>query len=158
MRSDAISRCAAPWMSAESYQGCMQGIRVEDNRKGPARRRIGVVLDPEVFVEALILRRIEALPKRRQAGWVRDLLVRGFLAESRDVRALQIGALPVNNAEHRVPRVPCPGFTLSARSESSLKPASVTRTSGHTERSDAERSATDDGLGKPFAYLRKVVG
>lgn len=136
----------------------MQGIRVEDNRKGPARRRIGVALDPEVFVEALILKRIEALPKRRQVGWVRGLLVRGFLAESRDVRALQVGASPVLNAEHGVPLVRRQGFTLSARSESSLKPASVTRTSGHTERSDAESSATDNGLGKPFAYLRKVVG
>ena len=158
MRSNAIRRCAAPWMSAESYQRYMHGIRVEDNRKGPARRRIGVVLDPEVFVEALILGRIEALPKRRQAGWVRGLLVRGFLAESRDVHALQVDTSPVNNAEHRVPRVPRPGFTLSARSELARKPASVPRTSGHAERADATSSATDNGLGKPFAYLRKVVG
>jgi hypothetical protein len=131
---------------------------VKGNRNDPARRRIGVVLDPEVFVEGLILKRIEALPKRRQADWLRGLIVRGFLAESRVVRALEIGASRVTNAEHRLPPVTGPGFTFSARSESSLQPVSVRRTSGDAGRSDAASSAMPNGLGKPFAYLRKVVG
>ena len=52
-------------------------------------------LDAGMLVEALILERLNALPKRRHQDWIRSLLVQGFLAESRVLRQID-GAMAEN--------------------------------------------------------------
>ncbi len=53
--------------------------------------RISVRLDAGLPVEALIVKRLIALPKRRHQDWIRALLIQGFVAESRVHRQVQIG-------------------------------------------------------------------
>jgi hypothetical protein len=111
-----------------------------------------------VLIEGLILARLEVLPKRRQTDWVRGLLVNGFLAESRLLRALQAGASAKEGEAHRMRPVAAPGFTYDetqrrpAHAEPAARPAPVEGRHQHS------KPAKPDGLHKPFAHLRKVVG
>lgn len=49
--------------------------------KASGRNRIVLQLDPRIALEALILNRIERVPKARQQEWLRGLLVQGFQVE-----------------------------------------------------------------------------
>ena len=82
------------------------------NPSETVRRRVSVPLDPEVLIEALVLARLEALPKRRRASWVRGLLVQGFLIESRVLRSLRTDGSAAANVEQRLPSVAAAGFTF----------------------------------------------
>lgn len=128
------------------------------NRRDPARRRVSVPLDPEVLIEALILARLEALPRRRQTDWIRGLLVNGFLAESRVLRALQTGASTNGDEEQRPRSLAAAGFAFGqwrgkpAQAEPEARPAPVDGWHQHS------KPQKPDGPHKPFAHLRKVVG
>ena len=122
------------------------------------RRRVSVPLDPEVLIEALILARLEALPKRRRADWVRGLLVQGFLAESRVLRSLQAGASAKGDEQYRPPPIAAAGFTFGAWGRWPVPAEPAMRTGpdiGRYERSGVPKT---DQPCKPFAHLRKVVG
>lgn len=69
-------------------------------------RRVGVPLDPDLLVEALILERLTRLPKRRHPDWLRTLLVAGYLAERRRDQKLSESttATPVLGRQHPAPR------------------------------------------------------
>jgi hypothetical protein len=128
------------------------------NRRDPARRRVSVPLDPEVLIEGLILARLEVLPKRRQTDWVRGLLVNGFLAESRLLRALQVGASAKGSEEQRPRSLAVAGFAFGewrGRPAHAEPAASSSPVDGRHQQS---KPAKPDGPHKPFAHLRKVVG
>jgi hypothetical protein len=132
--------------------------KVTANRRDPARRRVSVPLDPEVLIEALILARLEALPKRRQLDWVRGLLVNGFLTESRLVRALQAGASAKGDEEQRPRSLAAAGFTFGQWRGRPAQAEPATRPSPVDGRHQHSKPAKPDGPHKPFAHLRKVVG
>ena len=73
-------------------------------------RRVTVRLDPGLLVEALILKRLNTVPKRRHPDWIRALLVQGFLAECRVVRQLKGTASENAIAKRRMQPSPGSGF------------------------------------------------
>lgn len=120
-----------------------------------ARRRVCVPLDPEMLIEALVLARLEALPKRRRADWVRGLLVQGFLTESRVIRVLQTGAPADGDESGRLPATRTAGFTFGERLTRPGWTEPAARAGAGDERPLAPKTDQPD---KPFAHLRKVVG
>lgn len=128
------------------------------NQSETVRRRVSVPLDPEVLIEALVLARLEALPKRRRADWVRGLLVKGFLTESRLLRSLQTDASAAVNDEQRLPRVAVAGFTFGEWGRRPALAESAKRAGSDIGRSGRPGAPKTDQPGKPFAHLRKVVG
>jgi len=82
-------------------------------------RRVSVRLDPGMLIEALILKRLNTVPKRRHPDWIRTLLIQGFLAECRVVRRLN-GIAPEHLiAKRRVQPSPGSGFDFGDRSAGS---------------------------------------
>ena len=120
--------------------------------------RVSVQLDPGMLVEALILQRLNAVPKRRHQDWIRSLLVQGFLAESRLVRQLN-GTAPGNQAtEHRAQRSRRSGFDFSEWLGRSANPKPVVRATPDMRKEDPLGFVEQGRSDKPFAHLRKVVG
>ena len=118
-------------------------------------RRVTVRLDLGLLVEALILKRLDTVPKRRHPDWIRTLLVQGFLAESRVVRQLKGTAAEHPIAKRRVPPSPGSGFDFGESFARSVNPQRVMRVN---RRVSQEVHTSPVGAGKPFAHLRKVVG
>jgi len=117
--------------------------------------RISLSLDPGMLIEGLIIRWLEALPKRRHPDWVRSLLAQGFLAESRMVQQLR-SASAEPSASGRPPRQTArPGLAFGAWLGSSAA-------AGHRSAQPTDQLRPVPGLSsgtdKPFAHLRKVVG
>jgi len=111
-----------------------------------------------MLVEALILQRLNAVPKRRHQDWIRSLLVQGFLAESRLVRQLN-GTAPGNLAtQHRAQQSRRSGFDFSEWLGRSANPKPVVRTTPDVPKEEPPSFVEQGSLAKPFAYLRKVVG
>ena len=118
-------------------------------------RRVSVRLDPGLLVEALILKRLNTVPKRRHPDWIRALLIQGFLAESRVVRQLKGTASEHPVAKRRVQPSPGSGFDFGEGFARSVKPQRVMRVN---RRVSQEVHTSPVGAGKPFAHLRRVVG
>ena len=118
-------------------------------------RGITVRLDPGLLVEALILKRLNTVPKRRHPDWIRALLIQGFLAECRVVRQLKGTAAQHPIAKRRVPPLPMSGFTFGDGFARSVNPQRVMRVN---RRVSQEVHTSPLGADKPFAHLRKVVG
>ncbi len=121
-------------------------------------RRVTVRLDPGLLVEALILKRLNTVPKRRHPDWIRALLVQGFLAECRVVRQLAGTASENAFAKRRMQPSPGSGFDFSdgfARSANAKRDRGVNR---HVANKFPPSPVAAGGLDKPFAHLRKVVG
>ena len=126
-------------------------------RTDPEGRRVSVRLDPGLLVEALILKRLDTVPKRRHPDWIRALLVQGFLAECRVVRQLAGTASENAFAKRRMQPSPGSGFDFSdgfARSANAKRDRGVNR---HVSK-EVPASPAASGIDKPFAHLRKVVG
>ena len=124
----------------------------------PKGRRIHVQLDPGMLVEALILERLNALPKRRYPDWIRSLLVQGFLAESRVFRQLDGTASENRVAERRVQQSARSGFDFGDWTGRSPYPTALVRVNREVPQDDPPSSKEQSGASKPFAQLRKVVG
>ena len=125
---------------------------------GVEGRRITVRLDPGLLVEALILKRLNTVPKRRHPDWIRALLVQGFLAECRVVRQLKGTAAQHPIAKRRVQASPGLGFDFGegfARSANAKRDIGVNR---HVANKFPPSPVAAGGADKPFAHLRKVVG
>ena len=121
-------------------------------------RRVSVRLDPGLLVEALILKRLNTVPKRRHPDWIRALLVQGFLAECRVVRQLAGTASENAFAKRRMQPSPASGFDFSDGFARSANPQRIVRTNRDVSNQDPPRPVVAGGLDKPFAHLRKVVG
>jgi len=121
-------------------------------------RRITVRLDPGLLVEALILKRLNTVPKRRHPDWIRALLIQGFLAECRVVRQLKGTAAQHPIAKRRVQASPGLGFDFGegfARSANAKRDIGVNR---HVANKFPASPVAAGGVDKPFAHLRKIVG
>jgi len=111
--------------------------------KGRTGHRITLQLDPRIALEAIILNRMERIPKTRRQEWLRGLLVQGFRAECRALRdvprELELSKATAFSSwlENDSPRPVAP----SDRPQ--VMEAEITNASG----SD-----------KPFARLSKVIG
>ena len=120
----------------------------------PPPSRFSVALDLKVPLERLILSRLQALDTRARQSWLRSLLTQGFLLECRILKIDRESRLDVEpgRAEAR-PVPPSAPYTLTASSRFTgstdpVKPA----------RANVEEIATTGTDGKPFAYLRRVIG
>ena len=120
-------------------------------------RRVSVRLDPGLLVEALILKRLNTVPKRRHPDWIRALLVQGFLAECRVVRQLAGTASENAFAKRRMPPSPGSGFNFSEGCARSANPKRDIGVNRHVSK-EVPASPAASGIDKPFAHLRKVVG
>lgn len=127
-------------------------------RNIPVGRRVSVSLDPGMVVEALILQRLDTVPKRRHSDWIRTLLVQGFLAESRVHQQLGETETDTPNCPRRRPQSARSGFNFGDW-HSRSKPAKPV-VNAIPDRSEValSRPVKKDGADKPFAHLRKVVG
>ena len=120
--------------------------------------RVSVQLDPGMLVEALILQRLNAVPKRRHQDWIRSLLVQGFLAESRLVRQLNGTARENQATQHRAQQSRRSGFDFSEWLGRSANPKPVVRVTPDVPKEEQPSSVEQGNSAKPFAHLRKVVG
>ena len=121
-------------------------------------RRVTVRLDPGLLVEALILQRLDTVPKRRHPDWIRALLVQGFLAECRVVRQLKGTASEHPVAKRRVQASLESGFDFGEGFAQSTKPKRIERKNRHVSNQVPTSNIVTGGADKPFAHLRKVVG
>ena len=121
-------------------------------------RRVSVRLDPGLLVEALILKRLNTVPKRRHPDWIRALLVQGFLAECRVVRQLAGTASEHPVAKRRMQPSPGSGFDFSDGFARSANPKRVVRTNYYVSKEVPTNPVAAGDADKPFAHLRKVVG
>ena len=123
-----------------------------------AGQRISVQLDSVMLVEDLILQRLQSLPKRRQPEWIRSLLVRGFLSESRLDRQLKGAASQTCAVSDRMPQSPKSGFDFRDWTGRSAKLKPVASVIPDVPEADPPRCVQQINSAKPFAHLRKVVG
>jgi len=121
-------------------------------------RRVSVRLDPGLLVEALILKRLNTVPKRRHPDWIRALLIQGFLAESRVVRQLKGTASEHPVAKRRVQPSPGSGFDFGDGFARSANPKRIVGTNRHVSNEVTPSPVAAGCVDKPFAHLRKVVG
>ena len=121
-------------------------------------RRVTVRLDPGLLVEALILKRLNTVPKRRHPDWIRALLVQGFLAECRVVRQLKGTASENAFAKRRMQPSPGSGFDFGDGFARSANPQRVARANRDVSSEVPPSPVAAGGADKPFAHLRKVVG
>jgi len=119
-----------------------------------APKRVSITLDPGLVLERLILRRLEDLQRKRGQDWLRSLLVQGFLAEGRWLRAGEPDS--GEGHAHQAPAIPATPFARwlegarsTGRSDQELPPRSA---AAPTTPPGATAGA------KPFAHLRKVIG
>jgi hypothetical protein len=105
--------------------------------------RITLQLDTRITLEAIILNRMERIPKARRQEWLRGLLVQGFRVECRVLREVPRETEPN----------PVTAFTrwLAKDMPSTAAPPEQPRV-GTAGRDHAP------GSGKPFAGLSKVIG
>jgi len=120
--------------------------------------RICLRLDPAMLVEALILKRLAALPKPRHPEWLRALLTQGFLTESRVLQALH-RATRTHSGDERSPRPSRP----RGQSFGDWLGRSTPAGSPVPERTPLPETPSTAPLppnlgDKPFAHLRKVIG
>ena len=107
-------------------------------------QRVVLMLDPRIALEAIILNRLDRLPRARRQEWLRGLLLQGFRVECQTLRATPSRA-PVGHASR-------PGrLNPITMPTSDHKPNSVPEVA----ETMVSRIATKE---KPFAALGKVIG
>ena len=105
--------------------------------------RVTVQFDPRMALEAIILNRLERIPRTRRQEWLRSLLVQGFRLECQALR----GAPEDNGRRSAMCFTPGRvGVSYRPASPRAEPPAPSTRS---TEVKDCD---------KPFAALGKVIG
>ena len=121
-------------------------------------RRITVRLDPGLLVEALILKRLNTVPKCRHPDWIRALLIQGFLAECRVVRQLKGTAAQHPIAKRRAQPSSGSGFDFGEGFAQSTKPKRIETKNPHVSSQVPTSNVVTGGVDKPFAHLRRIVG
>ncbi len=102
--------------------------------------RVVLQLDNRIALEAIILNRLERIPKTRRQEWLRGLLVQGFRQECQALRGTM--------DERQKP----PAMTFVTRPEGAMKYSSVNPVVAPIA------PPAGGGADKPFAALGKVIG
>ncbi len=115
--------------------------------KANSRNRVVLQLDPRIALEAIILNRLERIPKARRQEWVRGLLVQGFRVECQVQREASVATRSESGM----------GFSDwlagdSTRQVTLPKPKREQKPTAPNE-APATHNAT-----KPFAQLSRVIG
>ncbi len=113
----------------------------------PINRRIAFQLNVAMVFEALILNRLQRLPKNRHEDWLRGLLVQGFLSECRARRELQ--------SDDQSPSDVRPGTTHPMPAKH-RRPAPAQECNPPTDPVIVSEQPPDNAVS--FAGLRKVIG
>ncbi len=129
------------------------------SKQGLEGFRISVRIDAGLPVEALIVKRLVALPKRRHQDWIRALLVQGFVAESRVHRQVQSGlsSSVSGSAPFDEPaRLPASAYVSWRRQPEGRLMPSRRLVAEATPPVPTPGPARKDG--KPFSQLARVIG
>lgn len=103
--------------------------------------RIALQLDTRIALEAIILNRLQLIPKARRQEWLRGLLVQGFRQECQALQGVQ------------TERASPPAMTFASQPAGRLKGKAVTPATAPVAPLPAIGTNT-----KPFASLGKVIG
>ena len=116
---------------------------------------MSVQLDRSVLIERLLLKRWEICTRGAQQGWLRSLLVQGFMVECALLRAadLRDQSSPSDRNAKITTRDPVSSYGAWLTERSTRNTALAERPT----RSPAPVAVTTDG-DKPFAHLRRVIG
>ncbi len=114
---------------------------VKQVAKARSGERVVLQLDTRIALEAIILNRLERIPKARRQEWLRGLLVQGFRQECQALRG--------TTDERQKP----PAMAFAFRPEGAMKYSSVNPVVAPIVPPPA-----DGGADKPFAALGKVIG
>ena len=134
------------------------GANVSATRIDHKGQRVIVRLDPGILVEALILQRLNTVPKSRHQDWIRSLLVQGFLSESRVFRQLNGTESKIPVAQHREQQSPRSGFDFNDWIGPSASPKPAVKATSDILKEHPATAVKRGTSDKPFAHLRKVVG
>ena len=127
-------------------------------RTEPGSRRVSVQLDCAMLVEALIVQRLDALPRRRHRDWIRSLLVQGYLGECRVLRRLDGATSTKPVTERKPPSLSGSGFDFGHWVYRSANARPAVRAHRAAAEPGPHHAVHPGGNDKPFAHLRKVVG
>ncbi len=124
-------------------------------------QQISLSLDRRIPLEAILLQRLQRLPRDRQNEWLRQLLSVGFRSECQVIKSEQI--LPAPNlisrawSTHTVMEGCHPIDTDNHHSADT--PAEESRQRHVFAQTDPNPvPISNDPVGKPFAHLRRVIG
>ncbi len=118
----------------------------------PINQRITLQLDVAFVFEALILHRMQRLPKSRCEEWLRGLLVQGFKRECRAIRKTQRAEQTGRNATLSE-NIATHAYVSAAEQQSPLPQAKAAPGT-----KSAAINAQHCGNTVSFAALRKVIG
>jgi len=116
-------------------------LGVKQVAKARSGERVVLQLDTRIALEAIILNRLERIPKARRQEWLRGLLVQGFRQECQALRGT------------KDERQKSPAMTFASRPEGAMKYSSVNLVVAPFVPPPA-----GGGADKPFAALGKVIG
>ena len=105
--------------------------------------RITLQLDTRIVLEAIILNRMERIPKARRQEWLRGLLIQGFRTECRSLREVP----------REIELSPATAFSSWLEKDS---PRAIVPPERHRAVAAGKDNTSDSG--KPFAGLSKVIG
>ena len=128
---------------------------VHSSSQPPVRQRMSVTFDRGVLIERLLLKRWESLSRNSQPGWLRSLLVQGFMVECSWLRAAE-GREPSDNESRNttITRNEPESRYSNWLSERSTRNAARIKCPVPTPASMLVSTQAD----KPFAHLRRVIG
>ena len=109
--------------------------------KATPGHRIVLQLDPRVALEAIILNRLQLIPKARRQEWLRGLLVQGFRQECQTLQGMSGG------------RTSSSSMAFAPRLNGPMKSSVVSPVAALVAQSPAAGTTS-----KPFAALGKVIG
>lgn len=124
-------------------------------------QRISLSLDRRIPLEAILLQRLQRLPRDRQNEWLRQLLSVGFRSECQVIKSEQY--LPTPNL---ISRAWSTGTVMEGcqptdtdNQHSADLPSEETR-QGHAfdDTVPSPDPLPTEQVGKPFAHLRRVIG
>jgi hypothetical protein len=103
--------------------------------------RVVLQLDTRIALEAIILNRLQLIPKARRQEWLRGLLVQGFRQECQALQGMSGG------------RTSPPAMAFAPRLDGPMKSSVVSPVAAPVAQPPAVATT-----GKPFAALGKVIG
>jgi len=122
-------------------------------------QRVSLRLDAALLLEGVLLDRLAAIPKARQAHWLRSLLVRGLVEELRIGREIGVAG-PGQGEGAEVPsasRVSRSAFA-SWLAERGARGRAARLVQPVAAVGQAPAASAGEGGSKPLAHLRKVIG